>query len=165
MAYCEIRLLLVQSHLCYFYEPQVVNIPGPAGITTPSYDIGKKTFPATSSSWNTSKDIQMFGLTCSAEARDGKGSKHQLEGSDHHIYVASWCLNEINGLQLILKAHIPLSAYCQKCVADTFFAYHSTSTIPIEKNCDHLKIAIDQSTICFQKSRLFRLKNQARDVT
>ena len=94
----------------------------------------------------------MFRPICSA-AMDGKGQKHQptgrvfkVEGSDLHIYVPSWCLNEIDGLQLIPKTHTSQSAYCHKRMVDAFFAYHSTSTIPTEKNCDHINIAIEQLT-------------------
>ena len=73
------------------------------------------------------------------------GKVFQVEGSDLHIYVPSWCLGEIDGLQLILKTHSSQGIYCHKCIVDAFFAYHSTSTIPTEKICDHLNIAAKQS--------------------
>ena len=73
------------------------------------------------------------------------GKVFQVEGSDLHIYVPSWCLGEIDGLQLIPKTHSPQGTYCHKRIADAFFAYHSTSTIPTEKICDQLNIAAEQS--------------------
>ena len=72
------------------------------------------------------------------------GKVFQVEGSDLHIYVPSWCLGEIDGLQLIPKTHSSQGTYCHKRIADAFFACHSTSTIPT-KICDHLNIAAEQS--------------------
>ena len=73
------------------------------------------------------------------------GKVFQVEGSDLHIYVPSWCLGEIDGLQLIPKSHSSQGTYCHKRIVDAFFAYHSTTTIPTEKICDHLNIAAKQS--------------------
>ena len=73
------------------------------------------------------------------------GKVFQVEGSNLHIYVPSWCLGEINGLQLIPKTQSPQGTYCHRRIADAFFAYHSTSTIRTQKICDHLNIAAEQS--------------------
>ena len=73
------------------------------------------------------------------------GKVFQVEGSDLYIYIPSWCLCEIDGLQLIFKTHSSQGTYCHKRIADAFFAYHSTSTIPTKKICDHLNIAAEQS--------------------
>ena len=72
------------------------------------------------------------------------GKVFQVEGSDLHIYVLSWCLGKIDSLQLIPKTHSPQGIYCHKRIADAFFAYHSTSTIPTEI-CDDLNTAAKQS--------------------
>jgi len=74
------------------------------------------------------------------------GRVFKIEGSDLHIYIPSWCLGDINGLQLIAKTHTSQGTKCHKHIADAFFAYHSTSTIPTEKNCDLLNIAAEQLT-------------------
>ena len=74
------------------------------------------------------------------------GRVFKVEGSDLHIYVPSWCLNGIDGLQLIPKIHTSQSTYCHKRMAYAFFAYHSTSTIPTEKNCDHINITAEELT-------------------
>ena len=70
----------------------------------------------------------------------------KVKGSDLHVYVPSWCLNEIDGWQPIPKTHTPQSTYCHKRMVEVFFAYHSTSTIPTEMNCDHINIAAEQLT-------------------
>ena len=70
----------------------------------------------------------------------------KVERSDLHIYVPSWCLNEINNLHLVTKTYPSQSTYYQKRMEDAFFAYHSISTIPTEKNYDHLDIAAEQLT-------------------
>ena len=66
------------------------------------------------------------------------GRVFKVEGSNLQIYVLLLCLNEINDLQLLPKTYTPQSTYCQKRFAGAFFVYHRTSTIPYEKNSDHL---------------------------
>ena len=73
------------------------------------------------------------------------GKVFQVERSDLHICASSWCLGEIDGLQLIPKTHSSQGTYFHKRIVDAFFAYHSTSNIPTEKICDHLNIAAEQS--------------------
>ena len=73
------------------------------------------------------------------------GKVFQVQGSDLYIHAPSWFLGEIDGLQLIPKTHSSQGTYCHKRIADAFFAYHSTSTIPTKKICDHLNITAKQS--------------------
>ena len=48
--------------------------------------------------------------------------------------------------RLIAHSQDPQSTYCHKRIVDAFFVYHSTSTIPTEKNWNHINIAAEQLT-------------------
>ena len=76
----------------------------------------------------------MFGPTFSAEAMDKKGEKtpanstpagrvFKVERSDLHIYVLSWWLKEIDGLELIPKTHT-LQAYGGRILHVPFHLHH-----------------------------------------
>ena len=80
--------------------------------------------------------------TCSNPTPASK--TYKLEGSDLHIYVPSWCIGEVDSLRLIPRTHTPQNTHYHKQVTNTFFAYHSTSTIPTERICNHLGIAAKQ---------------------
>lgn len=72
------------------------------------------------------------------------GRTFEISGSDFRVYIPSWCLGEFNGLQLIPKTHTPQNVRTHKRVINAFFAYHSTTTIPTERICNHLGIANEQ---------------------
>ena len=119
----------------------------------PRYDVGKKKFPATSPGicQGTIKFLGRHAPQKLWTERDRnisqlRSGRQSIQGGRICIYVPSWCLNEINSLQLVPKTHTTQSKYCQKRITDAFFAYHSISTIPTEKNCDHLDIAAKQLT-------------------
>ena len=80
--------------------------------------------------------------TCSDPTPAGK--TYKLEGSDLHIYVPSWCIGEVNCLRLISRTHTLQNTCYHKWITNVFFAYHSTSTIPTERICNHLGIAAEQ---------------------
>ena len=80
--------------------------------------------------------------TCSDPTPAGK--TYKLEGSDLHIYVPSWCIGEVDSLRLIPRTHKPQNTHYHKRITNAFFAYHSTSTIPTERICNHLGIAAEQ---------------------
>ena len=72
------------------------------------------------------------------------GKTYTLESSDVHIYVPSWCIGEVDCLRLIPRTHTPQNTRYHKRITNAFFAYHSTSTIPTERICNHLGIAAKQ---------------------
>ena len=73
-----------------------------------------------------------------------KVKTYKLEGSDFHIYVPSWCIGEVDSLRLIPRTHTPQNTRYYKRITNAFFAYHSISTIPTERICNHLGIAVEQ---------------------
>ena len=72
------------------------------------------------------------------------GRTFKLEGSDLHTYIPLWCLGMVDRLRLIPETHTPQNTHYHKPIIDAFFVYHSTSIIPIERNCNHLSIAAEQ---------------------
>ena len=80
--------------------------------------------------------------TCSDPTPTSK--TYKLEGSDLHIYIPSWCIGEVDSLQLIPRTHTPQNIHNHKWITNAFFAYHSTSTIPSERIYNHLGIAAEQ---------------------
>ena len=79
--------------------------------------------------------------TCSDPTPAGK--TYKLEGSDLYICVPSWCIGEVDSFRLIPRTHTPQNTRYHKRIMNAFFAYQSTSTIPIERICNHLGIAAE----------------------
>ena len=80
--------------------------------------------------------------TCSDPTPAGKTFK--LKGSDLHIYVPSWCIGEVDSLQLIPRTHTPQNTRYHKRITNALFAYHSASIISTERVCNLLDIAAEQ---------------------
>ena len=72
------------------------------------------------------------------------GRTYKLEGSDLHIYVPSRCLGEVDRLRLIPKTHTSQNTRNYKRMTDVFFAYNSTTIIPVEWNCNLLVFSVEQ---------------------
>ena len=72
------------------------------------------------------------------------GKTYKFEGFHLHIYVPSWCISEVNSLRLIPRTHTPQNSRYHKQITNTFFACHSTSTIPTKRFCNHLGIVAEQ---------------------
>ena len=80
--------------------------------------------------------------TCNNPALAGK--TYKLEGSDLYIYVPSWCIGEVDSLQLIPRTDTPQNTRYHKRITNAFFTYHSTPNIPTERICNHIGIAAEQ---------------------
>lgn len=74
------------------------------------------------------------------------GKVFKLQDSSLNIYVPSWCLDEIKSSQLLPGTHTPRDIQQHKQVADAFFAFHTTSTIPVKEIADHMGIAAEQAS-------------------
>ena len=81
-------------------------------------------------------------ITCSDPTPPGE--TYKLEGYNFHTYVPSWCIGEVDSLRLIPRTDTPHHTCYYKRITKAFFAYHSTSTIPTERICNHLGIAAEQ---------------------
>ena len=100
--------------------------------------------------------------TCSDPTPAGK--TYKLKGSDLHIYIPSWCIGEVDSLRHIPRTHTPQNTRYHKGIMKAFFEYHSTSTIPTERICNHLGIAAEQMKEYHKSLRIIRLArwNQCR---